>query len=130
MDIWFGHLNPNTGSRCFLYVFLIFLQKLYPTFKKKSADWTVLEIHGNIDPTTVNVLHGAIEGLDKNADKYVRLDFKNVSYISSVGLREVLILRKRYTGDRMEIVNVMPEVKQVFQTAGFADHIKIKGGTV
>lgn len=97
-------------------------------FKKKSADWTVLEIHGNIDPTTVNVLHGAIEGLDKNADKYVRLDFKNVSYISSVGLREVLILRKRYTGDRMEIVNVMPEVKQVFQTAGFADHMKIKGG--
>lgn len=97
-------------------------------FKKKSADWTVLEVNGNIDPTTVTVLHGTIEGLDKNEDTNVRLDFKNVSYISSIGLREILILRKRYPGDHMEIVNVLPEVKQVFQTAGFADHMKIKGG--
>ena len=50
------------------------------------------------------------------------LNFKNVAYISSAGLRALLLGQKTATskGGTMKVINVQPAVMQVFNLSGFA----------
>ena len=56
--------------------------------------------------------------IPRNAEKLV-FDFTDVSYVSSAGLRELLVCRKQYPGDRMTIINVQENVYEVFEMTRF-----------
>ena len=82
---------------------------------------TILAPSGRIDTTTSPALEDAIR---KTVDAGVRdlvVDFGSVEYISSAGLRVLLVLAKRMRDLRGRLVLCgMPEpVRQVFQLAGF-----------
>ncbi len=78
----------------------------------------VLDISGSIDTNTAPILREKIAKIPDDTSKVV-LDFRDVEYISSAGLRELLICRQRFDGDRMQILNVSPDIYDIFKTTGF-----------
>ena len=62
------------------------------------------------------------ELLDKKPEE---LDASELDYISSSGLRSLLKLSKEIPG-RLKIVNVSPEIYEIFTTTGFADLMDVK----
>ena len=52
-------------------------------------------------------------------------DFKNLDYISSAGLRVLLVTRKKFK-DSFIVRNVKEEVKQVLEITGFIDILTIE----
>jgi anti-anti-sigma factor len=76
---------------------------------------------GRIDSTTSEALERALAGaLDGGARRMV-VDFGGVSYISSVGLRVLLVVAKRMRSERGTLVlcGLGDAVRQVFDLAGF-----------
>ena len=55
------------------------------------------------------------------------LDFSRLDYISSAGLRVLLVAQKmmKKSGGAMSIANVSPAVKEVFDITGFSDILTI-----
>ncbi len=52
------------------------------------------------------------------------LDFSNVYFIASAGLRELLICRKKF-GDKLKIENVSEDVYKIFEITGFSELLPI-----
>ena len=77
-----------------------------------------LAISGRIDTTTSPELREEIAKVPDDTARLV-LDFKDVTYISSAGLREILICRKRFPNERMLVTNVSSEVNEIFEVTGF-----------
>lgn len=91
----------------------------------KNEKGIVLVVSGRIDTTTSPLLHARIASIP-NDIPHVAFDFKDVEYISSMGLRELLICRQRFNGDRMSITNVSPKVYHIFEITGFHHLIPIE----
>lgn len=66
--------------------------------------------------------------LMENADKTIVIDCSELEFISSSGLRLFLSLRKQTIakGGKVIIVNMIPEVKQVFSITGFFSLFEFK----
>ena len=58
--------------------------------------------------------------------KVLKLDFQNVDYISSVGIRSLLLLFKqlRRQDGRMEIININDQVREILKLIGLMEFIK------
>jgi anti-anti-sigma factor len=82
---------------------------------------TVVAPSGRIDSTTSAELEQAIgKSLDGGNRKLV-VDFERVSYISSAGLRVLLVAAKRLGGGKgtLALCSLNDAVRQVFDLAGF-----------
>ena len=93
---------------------------------KKNVDELVLEITGRLDtitaPTLDKTINENLEGI-----KTLSLDFNNVEYISSAGLRVLLSAQKKMQQiGAMKVINVCEEVMNVFEITGFADIMAIE----
>ena len=59
------------------------------------------------------------------------LDFKGVEYTSSAGLRTILYTKKKIDsmaeGSKFEIINISPEIMEVFDMTGFSDFLSLNG---
>ena len=62
----------------------------------------------------------------ENEFKELVLDFDGLSYLSSAGLRVMLKLKK--DNPSLKIINVIPEVYEVFETTGFTEMMTIEKG--
>jgi anti-anti-sigma factor len=82
---------------------------------------TVLAPAGRIDTTTSPALEDAVRGVLDGGTRALLVDFGGVEYISSAGLRVLLVLAKRMrdTGGRVVLCGMGQPVHQVFQLAGF-----------
>ena len=65
-----------------------------------NNDILIISISGYINTDTVSNLRNNVETIDFDSFDAVKLDFKNVNYISSAGLRELLVMQKRFTKDK------------------------------
>ena len=86
----------------------------------------VLKIDGRVDTNTSPQLQAAI--LDAfQRSSHIVLDFQKVPYISSAGLRALLIGQKTANSKRgiMELIHVCPAVMPILQSVGFADILPI-----
>lgn len=93
---------------------------------KKSAKETIIEIVGRLDTITAPTLDKAISEQLANTKNLV-LDVKDMAYISSAGLRVLLGAQKKMQKiGSMKVVNVCPEVMEVFEMTGFADILVIE----
>ena len=90
---------------------------------KVNDNSTTAIISGAINTDTAAQFQESLSSADKS--KKLILDFADVSMITSAGLRVLLILRKRFSGDMMEIINVSSVVNEVFQITGFDDMLPI-----
>ena len=93
---------------------------------KRNAEEIVLELAGRLDTTTAPALDKAIlENIDET--KKLILDFKELEYISSAGLRVLLSAQKKMQSNgSMKVINVCEDVMEVFEITGFADILTIE----
>ena len=93
---------------------------------KRNAEETIIEIVGRLDTTTAPALDKTIMN-DIEGTKELVLDFKNLEYISSAGLRVLLGAQKKMQKiGSMKLINVHEEVMEIFEMTGFADILVIE----
>ena len=64
--------------------------------------------------------------LNKETFNNLKLDFSNVSYISSAGLRVILKLKQKY--NNVSVINTTLEVYDIFSMTGFTNIMEVKKG--
>ena len=92
----------------------------------KTDSVITLVIDGRVDTNTCGQLQSAIlEGFQTSNDLVV--DFTAVGYISSAGLRALLIGQKTANSKKgsFKIIGVSPAVMNIFVTVGFSDVMTI-----
>ena len=87
------------------------------------GDVRAVRITGNLDTQTSAVAQEQLTQLIDNGAKKVLLDFENLNYISSSGLRMLLVAFKRLEGTsgQLRICNPNTMVREVFETSGFLE---------
>ena len=80
-----------------------------------------LNLIGRLDSSTFLSLEKTINGLYQSGDDKVLIDFSSLSYISSSGLRLILVAAKRarQVGGRLLLCELSPAVREVFEISGF-----------
>ncbi len=93
----------------------------------KATDAIVIELKGRLDTTTSPVLDQKIKEIEINKDLVI-IDFKDLEYISSAGLRVILSIKKKLeaSGKALEIHNVNEVIEEVFNVTGFKNVLNIK----
>ncbi len=85
---------------------------------KNGTDLTIL-VNGRIDTVTAPEFESAVK-TELDGVKALTIDFKNVNYISSAGLRVLLSLQKKMMKQgEMKLINVSDTVNDVFEVTGF-----------
>ena len=89
--------------------------------KLQEGTAVTLQVDGRVDTNTSPELQKAILEAFQNAAK-VTLDLEKVVYVSSAGLRALLLGQKTAAskGAVMELVHVAPTVKSVLDSVGFS----------
>ena len=93
---------------------------------KRPPDGAELRLEGRLDTTSAPAAQDAFL---KVAGEYAKitLDFANLVYVSSAGLRAILTLQKQVnrTGGSLTLTNVSPAVMEVFEMTGFSGVLHI-----
>ena len=94
--------------------------------KKLNGSELFVEIEGSIDSTTAPEFNDVLEESMKGITSLI-LDFKKVDYISSAGLRVLLVACKTMSkqGD-MVVRNANNNIMDIFTMTGFVNILKIE----
>lgn len=94
---------------------------------KEENGFSVLSINGRIDSNSSNDLQEKISESFEQTNQ-ILLDFKDVSYISSAGLRVLLMGQKNSTARKgdFELTNVSEQVMKILETVGFTKILKFR----
>ncbi len=97
------------------------------TIQKDLTDNTLtLAVEGRLDTTTAPELEAVLK---ENMDKVqaLVLDFSELEYISSAGLRVLLMAQKAMAAkDGMKVSGVNPLIHEIFEVTGFTDILDIE----
>ena len=84
-----------------------------------------IAIEGRVDASNSSAAEEQIAKIkSENPNKHTVIDADNLAYISSAGLRVILKLRKEEP--TLAIINVAPDVYEVFDMTGFTDMITVE----
>ena len=84
-----------------------------------------IAVEGRIDASNAAEAEKKIFGIKNgNPGKHTVVDADNLEYISSAGLRVILRLRKEEP--KLAIINVAPDVYEVFDMTGFTDMVTVE----
>ena len=90
-----------------------------------DKDILYVALEGRIDATNAAEAEQKIIAIkNDNKGKHTVIDADNLEYISSAGLRVILRLRKEEP--KLAIINVAPEVYDIFDMTGFTDMVTIE----
>ncbi len=90
----------------------------------KNGNALTLSLVGHIDSANANATEERINGiLAENPAGEIVIDCENLGYISSAGLR--IILRLKKTVKDTKLVNVSPDVYEIFDMTGFTEIMEI-----
>jgi anti-anti-sigma factor len=90
-------------------------------------DHLVVAIQGRLDTTQSDAFEKKmLELLETDANKII-LDCKKLDYISSSGLRVLLIMLKRITaaGGEFYLSSLQPAIREIFEISGFTSIFRI-----
>ena len=92
----------------------------------KVGDQLTVNLEGRLDTTTAPTLDKTINDNIQDIQTLI-LDFKNLEYISSAGLRVLLSAQKKMQQvGSMKLKNVREEIMDIFEMTGFADILTIE----
>ena len=97
---------------------------------ERDGDILVLTPEGRIDGSNSADFQSAVmERIDEGSES-ILLDFAGISYISSAGLRAVLILAKKLNqvSGRFALCSMQKSVQSVFEVSGFVKIIDVHPG--
>lgn len=89
---------------------------------------TKVTLEGRVDTTSAEKFQQDLAPLMQGDSPNIEIDCSNMEYTSSQGLRIFLMLQKSVTARKGEMIllNMKPQVKEVFDITGFSNIIKIK----
>ncbi|PWC34109.1 STAS domain-containing protein [Azospirillum sp. TSO35-2] len=90
---------------------------------------TVLRTEGRIDSGNAGEFETALVGALGAGGTRLVVDMERLSYISSAGLRSLLIAAKkaRPSGGRIALSAMAPHIREVFDLSGFSSLFEIHG---
>ena len=94
--------------------------------KKLEGTKLTATIEGRLDTNTTPEAEKELAGSLDNGTELI-LDFKQLDYISSAGLRLLLMLQKKMNAQgSMKILNANAIVKEIFEVTGFSDVLTVE----
>lgn len=93
--------------------------------KTRDNQTVTISVDGRIDSSTAPQLETSVKSEVKDCAKII-FDFKNLSYISSAGLRILLGARKIMGDQGVKIINVSEEVYEVFDITGMSKILDVE----
>jgi anti-anti-sigma factor len=87
----------------------------------------IVVVSGRLDSASAGTFEHELLGLFQDSGARILIDFAGLEYISSAGLRVVLMGAKkaRQTQSRMALCGLRPEVREVFEVSGFLKIIDV-----
>jgi len=91
---------------------------------RQIEDTTVVDIAGRLDSTTSGAAYDQLVAIAKSGSKKVAINLGQLEYLSSAGLRMILVMVKllKGSGGSANICHAHGVVKEVLETSGF-DHL-------
>lgn len=94
--------------------------------QKREADCLTMEISGRIDTVTAPELETAVKSSLDGVTALV-FDLAEVDYISSAGLRVLLMAQKQMNRQgSMKVIHVSEGIMEIFDVTGFSDILTIE----
>jgi anti-anti-sigma factor len=96
---------------------------------EELGDVRVVRITGNLDTQTSTVAQEQLLQLIDDGATKVLVDFEDLNYISSSGLRMLLVAVKRLgaNGGQLRVCSANKTVQEVFEISGFGDILSTFG---
>lgn len=92
----------------------------------RNGNELVLALEGRLDTVTAPELEEALKDALEGVEELI-LDFEKLDYISSAGLRVLLVAQKTMSQQgSMKIRNVNEIIREVFDVTGFSDFLTIE----
>ncbi len=93
----------------------------------KSGNTAILNVSGRLDTLTAPDFESGVCGWIEQGEDHIVLDFADLEYISSAGLRSVLVAAKqlRQKGGRLSCCSMSGVVRKVFDVSGFSKMVEI-----
>jgi len=87
--------------------------------QERTDKSVVLTLNGRLDTVNAPLLESKIKEQEDITE--LTIDFKGITYISSMGLRVLLQAKKaiKAKGGRMSIINMRDSVREIFEMTGF-----------
>ena len=95
--------------------------------KRKENDVVVVSVQGRLDASSSPEFEKELEQFIDQGEKDFVVDFEELDYISSAGLRSILVLAKklRVKDGQIFLATLQDTVEAVFDLAGFSKMIPI-----
>lgn len=94
--------------------------------KEQNGEFLKISLIGRLDAVTATNLDKVVQN-DLTGIKDLVMDFKELVYVASAGLRVLLMAQKKMNKQgSMKIINVSDDVKDVFDMTGFLDFLNIE----
>lgn len=97
------------------------------TIQHENEVWTGI-LCGRLDTPNAEQFGKDMEPLMEHADEQIVLDCTGLKFISSSGLRQLLVLRKKVDamGGKLTICHINDEIRSVFTITGFFNIFDIR----
>ena len=94
---------------------------------KKEDKAMVVKVDGRMDAVTASDFENALAGFMDQGDRTFVIDFTDLDYISSAGLRSILAAAKKLKGmdGKLSLACLKEVVREVFDISGFSAIIPI-----
>lgn len=93
--------------------------------KKQNGNALTMALEGRLDTLTAPEFEAEIRSLEGIED--LTLDFSKLEYISSAGLRVLLLAQKAMYGKgKMTVTNINKLVREVFEVTGFLNILNVQ----
>ncbi|MBQ0049699.1 MAG: STAS domain-containing protein [Bacteroidales bacterium] len=89
--------------------------------KENCQEKAIITLKGDLDTAAVKDFMSTIQPVINDAGKPITVDFTELNYISSAGMRVLLVLNKNAAekGGSVAIVGMSENILQIFQMVGF-----------
>jgi len=93
----------------------------------KVEETNVVGIEGRLDTTNYNELESSLKELTDKNEKRILLDLSKMDYISSSGLRILLMYLKKMKAmdGRFMLSGMSKEIREIFEISGFVNIFEI-----
>lgn len=91
--------------------------------KTITGNEAIFEMSGWLDTQSAPLLEAALDELDPAVTE-LTIDMKELEYISSAGLRQIVAAHKKMD-NKLTVRNVSPEIMDVFNMTGFGKRLNI-----
>ena len=91
----------------------------------RSNGTVIVGVKGRIDASNAGELEGKLVGLIGGGEKRLLLDMGELDYISSAGLRALLVAAKRLGSQKLALASLKDQIREVLDIAGFSSLFQI-----